>query len=66
MAVEAAESEVVLDQTEMLQSKSSVVVKFMQLLVPILIDIYAVSVIIPVRIKTLTGLLKKICQFFGW
>ena len=66
MAVEAAESEVVLDRTEMLRSKSSVVVKFMQLLVPILIDIYAVSVIIAVRIKTLTGLLKKICQFFGW
>ena len=66
MAVEAAESEVVLDRMEMLRSKSSVVVKFMQLLVPILIDIYAVSIIIPVRIKTLTGLLKKICQFFGW
>ena len=65
MAVEAAESEVVPDRTEMLRSKSAVVAKFMQLLVPILIDVYAASVITPVRIKTLTGLLKAVSFLDG-
>jgi E3 ubiquitin-protein ligase TRIP12 len=32
----------------------------MQLIVPILIDVYAASVITPVRVKTLTGLLKAV------
>ncbi|KAF8817458.1 hypothetical protein BYT27DRAFT_7074713 [Phlegmacium glaucopus] len=65
MVVEAGESEVVPDRTEMLRSKSSVVAKFMQLLVPILIDVYAASVITPVRIKTLTGLLKAVSFLDG-
>ena len=65
MAVEVAESEVVPDRTEMLRSKSAVVAKFMQLLVPILIDVYAASVITPVRIKTLTGLLKAVSFLDG-
>ena len=63
--VEAPESEVVPDRTEMLRSKSAVVAKFMQLLVPILIDVYAASVITPVRIKTLTGLLKAVSFLDG-
>lgn len=53
-------AEVVQDRTEMLRSKPGVVGKFMQLLVPILVDVYAASVITPVRIKTLTGLLKAV------
>ena len=65
MAVEAAESEVVPNRTEMLRSKSAVVAKFMQLLVPILIDVYAASVITPLRIKTLTGLLKAVSFLDG-
>ncbi len=48
------------DRTEMLRSKPVVVGRFMHLMVPILIDVYAASVITPVRVKTLTGLLKAI------
>ena len=65
MAVEAVESEVVPDRTEMLRLKSAVVAEFMQLLVPILIDVYAANVITPVRIKTLTGLLKAVSFLDG-
>ncbi|RDB23948.1 Ubiquitin fusion degradation protein 4 [Hypsizygus marmoreus] len=49
-----------LDRTEMLRSKPEVVGRFMQLMVPILIDVYAASVITPVRVKTMTGLLKAV------
>ncbi len=48
------------DRTDMLRSQPVVVARFMQLLVPILVDVYAASVITPVRIKTLTGLLKAV------
>lgn len=48
------------DRTDLLRSKPAVVSRFMQLLVPILVDVYAASVITPVRIKTLTGLLKAV------
>jgi E3 ubiquitin-protein ligase TRIP12 len=34
--------------------------RFIDLMVPILIDVYAASVITPVRLKTLTGLLKAV------
>ncbi|KAG5636235.1 hypothetical protein H0H81_008716 [Sphagnurus paluster] len=51
---------VALDRTELLRSKIAVVDRFMQLIVPILIDVYAASVITPVRVKTLTGLLKAV------
>lgn len=46
------------ERTELLRSKTEVVGRFMQLMVPILIDVYAASVNTPVRVKTLTGLLK--------
>lgn len=52
--------EVVPDRTDILRSKPAVVGRFMQLLVPILVDVYAASVITPVRIKTLTGMLKAV------
>lgn len=52
--------EVTSDRTELLRSKSKVVGRFLQLMVPILIDVYAASVITPVRVKTLTGLLKAV------
>lgn len=48
------------DRTELLRSKPEVVGKFMQSMVPILVDVYAASVITPVRVKTLTGLLKAV------
>lgn len=47
-----------LDRTDLLRSKPAVVGRFMELMVPILVDVYAASVITPVRVKTLTGLLK--------
>lgn len=49
-----------LDRTELLRSKPEVTDRFMQLMVPILVDVYAASVITPVRVKTLTGLLKAV------
>lgn len=48
------------DRFELLRSKPEVVGRFMDLMVPILIDVYAASVITPVRVKTLTGLLKAV------
>jgi len=48
------------DRIELMRSKSQVVGRFLQLMVPILIDVYAASVITPVRVKTLTGLLKAV------
>ncbi|KAJ7117663.1 hypothetical protein C8R44DRAFT_199718 [Mycena epipterygia] len=48
------------DRFELLRSKPVVVGRFMDLMVPILIDVYAASVITPVRVKTLTGLLKAV------
>ena len=50
----------VLDRNELLRSKPEVVGRFMQLVVPVLIDVYAASVITSVRLKTLTGLLKAV------
>ncbi|KAF9245359.1 hypothetical protein BU15DRAFT_85677 [Melanogaster broomeanus] len=48
------------DRTELLRSEPDVVGRFIQLMVPILIDVYAASVITPIRVKTLTGLLKAV------
>ncbi|KAI9573982.1 hypothetical protein HD554DRAFT_2202087 [Boletus coccyginus] len=48
------------DRTKLLRSKPEVVGRFIQLIVPILIDVYAASVITPIRVKTLTGLLKAV------
>ncbi|KAF8262629.1 hypothetical protein EI94DRAFT_1773142 [Lactarius quietus] len=53
------------DRTEMLRGKPEVVGRFMQLIVPILVDVYAASVITTVRSKTLTGLLKAISYLEG-
>ena len=50
----------VLDRNELLRLKPEVVGRFMQLMVPVLIDVYAASVITSVRLKTLTGLLKAV------
>ena len=48
------------DRTDLLRSQPEVVGRFMQLTVPILIDVYAASVATGVRVKTLTGLLKAV------
>jgi E3 ubiquitin-protein ligase TRIP12 len=48
------------DRVELLRSNPEVVNRFMTLLVPILVDVYAASVIIAVRVKTLNGLLKAV------
>jgi E3 ubiquitin-protein ligase TRIP12 len=55
-----APKEGAVDRAELLRSKSGVVGRFMQLILPILVDVYAASVIIPVRVKSLTALLKAI------
>ena len=59
-AVVIPPKEPVLDRTELLRSKPEVVGRYMQLMVPILVDVYAASVVTPIRLKTLTGLLKAI------
>ena len=61
----AASKEPTADRTELLRSKPEVVNRFMHLMVPILVDVYAASVITPVRIKTLTGLLKAVSFLDG-
>lgn len=54
-----------LDRTDLLRSKPEVVGRFLHLMVPILVDVYAASVVTPVRIKTLTGLLKAVSFLDG-
>ena len=49
-----------ISRIDLLRSKPEVVGRFMQLLVPILVDVYAASVVTPVRVKSLTGLLKAV------
>lgn len=61
----AAPKEPAADRTELLRSKPEVVNRYMHLMVPILVDVYAASVITPVRIKTLTGLLKAVSFLDG-
>ena len=58
--VAEAKKETLADRTELLRSKPQAVGKFMQLIVPVLVDVYAASVYAPVRIKTLTAILKAI------
>ena len=58
--VQTSAKDQVLDRNELLRSKPEVVGRFMQLMVPVLIDVYAASVITSVRLKTLTGLLKAV------
>ncbi|KAF8889303.1 hypothetical protein BD779DRAFT_1611065 [Infundibulicybe gibba] len=53
------------DRTELLRSKPDVVGRFLQLMVPILIDVYAASVSTPIRVKTMTGLLKSVSFLDG-
>lgn len=60
-----APKEPTVDRTELLRSKPEVVNRFMHLMVPILVDVYAASVVTPVRIKTLTGLLKAVSFLDG-
>jgi E3 ubiquitin-protein ligase TRIP12 len=49
-----------ISRIDLLRSKPDVVGRYMQLMVPILVDVYAASVVSPVRIKSLTGLLKAV------
>jgi E3 ubiquitin-protein ligase TRIP12 len=53
------------DRTELLRSKPVVVGRFMQLIVPILCDVYAASVATPVRVKSLTAMLKAVSFLDG-
>lgn len=48
------------DRTELLRTKPEVVGRFMRLMVPVLVDVYAASVMLSVRTRTLTGLLKAV------
>ncbi|KAI0664313.1 hypothetical protein C8Q70DRAFT_946839 [Cubamyces menziesii] len=53
------------DRTELLRSNPVVVGRFLRLIVPILVDVYAASVNTPVRVRTLTGLLKAVSFLDG-
>ena len=53
------------DRTELLRSNPVVVGRFLRLIVPILVDVYAASVNSPVRVRTLTGLLKAVSFLDG-
>ncbi|KAJ2934030.1 hypothetical protein H1R20_g3045, partial [Candolleomyces eurysporus] len=54
------QKEAPVDRVSLLRANPDVVGRFMTLLIPILVDVYAASVIIAVRVKTLTGLLKAV------
>ncbi|KAJ7210561.1 hypothetical protein GGX14DRAFT_363533 [Mycena pura] len=62
---EGASSHTTPDRLELLRSSPAVVDRFMDLMVPILIDVYAASVITPIRVKTLTALLKAVSFLDG-
>ena len=53
-------SEAVTDRTTLLRQHEGVMNRFITLMVPILVDVYAASVSVPVRIKSLASLLKAI------
>ncbi|CDO68376.1 hypothetical protein BN946_scf184815.g23 [Trametes cinnabarina] len=55
----------VVDRTELLRSNPGVVGRFLRLIIPILVDVYAASVNTPVRVRTLTGLLKAVSFLSG-
>jgi E3 ubiquitin-protein ligase TRIP12 len=59
-AVSSKDGAAASDRTALLRSKSAAVGRFMMLIVPVLIDVYAASVIASVRIKTLTSTLKAV------
>lgn len=54
-----------LNRMELLRSKPELVARFTRLLVPVLVDVYAASVVSHVRTKTLTGLLKAVSFLDG-
>ena len=60
-ASSAHPKDISVDRGDLLKSKSMVMNRFIGLIVPILVDVYAASVSIPIRIKSLVSLLKAIC-----
>ena len=61
-----AKDVVTVDRTELLRSEGKAVVhRFIQLVSPVLVDVYAASVSTPLRLKALTGILKAICFLDG-
>ncbi|KAH8832939.1 hypothetical protein DL96DRAFT_1667384 [Flagelloscypha sp. PMI_526] len=53
------------DRVLQLRANSLIVGRFMTLIVPILIDVYAATVSVPLRIKTLNGILKATSYLDG-
>lgn len=53
-------AEAISDRMTLLRSHDGVVNRFITCMVPILVDVYAASVSVPVRIKSLTSMLKAI------
>lgn len=53
-------AETVTDRTTLLRLHEDVMNRFITLMVPILVDVYAASVSVPIRIKSLASLLKAI------
>jgi E3 ubiquitin-protein ligase TRIP12 len=52
--------EQVANRLELLQTKPSVMTRFIRLMVPVLVDVYAASVLTNVRIRSLSGILKAV------
>lgn len=53
------------ERVQQLRANSLIVGRFMHMIVPILIDVYAATVSVPLRIKTLTGILKAASYLDG-
>jgi E3 ubiquitin-protein ligase TRIP12 len=49
-----------LSRTELLRSKPELIGRYMRLMVPVLVDVYAASVATQTRSKSLTGILKAV------
>ena len=49
------------DRAALLQANLAVVNRFIRLITPVLVDVYSASVSIPIRIKSLSSILKAIC-----
>ena len=49
------------NRLELLRTNSPLVNKFIRLMAPIMVDVYAASISVPSRIKSLASLLKAVC-----
>jgi hypothetical protein len=59
-SVNKAVDTTVVNRLELLQSKPDVIGRFMRLTVPVLVDVYAASVLTNVRVRSMAGILKVV------